>query len=245
LTNHGRAFHGLARLDLATGALSWLAIPDGDVELLAISPDEKQLAYAVNVEGYGQLYVRDVASGEAVAQGSLPPGRPTSLVYGPDGVSLIVTHESFTAPPVIYRIDLVSRSAEPLVAGPIDLEIGDRVEPTIVNVPCFDGRLVPAFLFQPPGAAPPEGRPALVIVHGGPESQYAAHWRADVQYLVRHGWVVVAPNVRGSTGYGREWQSLDDRRLRMDSVKDLKAVRDWVAARPNVDAARLAVFGQS
>jgi dipeptidyl aminopeptidase/acylaminoacyl peptidase len=104
---------------------------------------------------------------------------------------------------------------------------------------------VPAFVFEPAGEAPAGGRPALAVVHGGPESQFAAHWRPIVQYLVRRGWVVVAPNVRGSTGYGREWQSLDDRRLRMDSVKDLKAVRDWLAAKLTVDSSRLAVCGES
>ena len=100
-------------------------------------------------------------------------------------------------------------------------------------------------MFEPREAAPPEGRPALVIVHGGPESQYAAHWRADVQWLVRRGWTVVAPNVRGSTGYGRAWRIADDRERRMDAVADLKAVRDWLAARPGIDAARLVVYGQS
>src|SRR5690606_35235090 len=59
------------------------------------------------------------------------------------------------------------------------------------------------------------------------------------------GWLVVAPNVRGSTGYGRTWQALDDRQLRMDAVKDLQAVRAWTAARPDVDASRLALFGGS
>ena len=175
----------------------------------------------------------------------LPAGRASSLLFTPDGGSLIVALERFTAPPTIHRIDLQSRESTPLVADLVGLAGDDVVEPSIVSVPSFDGRNVPAFLFEPRSDAPPGGRPALVIVHGGPESQYAAHWRSDVQYLVRHGWTVVAPNVRGSTGYGREWQSLDDRLLRMDSVKDLKAVRDWVAARPEIDAARLAVFGQS
>jgi proline iminopeptidase len=245
VTNHGRAFHGLGWFDPGAGELSWLAAPDGDVEQLAISRDESQLAYSVNVEGYGRLYVRDAASGEERALDDLPPGRPSSIQFSHDGGALIVALDRFTAPSALYRIDLASGVARPLVVDPIDLEEGDLVEPTIVSVPSFDGREVPAFLFEPKGTAPVGGRPALVIVHGGPESQYAAHWRAEVQYLVRRGWSVVAPNVRGSTGYGREWQSLDDRRLRMDSVRDLKAVRDWLAARPTVDRSRLAVFGQS
>jgi proline iminopeptidase len=243
VTNRGRAFDGLARLDLESGELAWLATPGGDIELLALAQDQSRLAYAVNREGYTRLCLRDLASGEETPLGDLPPARSTSLVFSPDGASLVVAHGGFTAPSALYLIDLASGATRPLALDPTGLSDGDLVEPTIVSVPSFDGRAVPAFLFEPREAL--DGRPALVIVHGGPESQYAAQWRADVQYLVRCGWSVVAPNVRGSTGYGREWQSLDDRRLRMDSVEDLKAVHDWLAARPGIDASRLAVYGQS
>jgi proline iminopeptidase len=245
VTNRGRAFHGLARLDLEARELSWLATPDGDVELLAVAPDDSQLAYAVNIEGYTRLYLHDLTSGEESALDDPPPGRATSLVFSPDGSSLVVALERFTAPPALHRIDLGTRASRPLVADATGLREGDLAEPVIVRVPSFDSRLVPAFLFEPAGAAPAAGRPALAIVHGGPESQFAARWRPLVQHLVRRGWTVVGPNVRGSTGYGREWQSLDDRRLRMDSVKDLKAVHDWLAARPGVDSSRLAVCGES
>jgi dipeptidyl aminopeptidase/acylaminoacyl peptidase len=243
VTNRGRAFHGLARLDLESGELSWLATPDGDIELLALAPDDSRLAYAVNVEGYTRLHLRDIASGAETPLGDLPPGRSASLVFTLDGGSLVVAHGRFTAPSALYLIDLASGASRPLVEDAIGVEEGDLVEPTIVSVPSFDGRAVPAFLFEPREAL--AGRPAIAIVHGGPESQFAAHWRPLIQYLVRNGWTVLAPNVRGSTGYGREWQSLDDRRLRMDSVKDLKAVRDWLASRPGVDASRLAVCGES
>jgi proline iminopeptidase len=245
VTNRGRAFHGLARLDLESRELSWLAAPDWDVELLAVAPDDSQLAYAVNVDGYSRLYLHDRASGAATALDDLPPGRATSLAFSPDGKSLIVALDRFTAPPALHRIDLATRTSRPLLADATSLRAGDLVEPVIVRVPSFDDRLVPAFLFEPEGVAPAAGRPGLAIVHGGPESQFAAHWRPLVQYFVRRGWTVVAPNVRGSTGYGREWQALDDRRLRMDSVRDLKAVHDWLAARPGIDPSRLAVCGQS
>jgi proline iminopeptidase len=245
VTNRARSFQGLARLDLEHRELFWLATPDWDVELLAVAPDDTRLAYAVNVDGYSRLYLHDLASGEASVPGTLPSGRATSLTFSPDGKSLVVALDRFTAPPALHRVDLATGAAQPLVADPVRLGAGDLVEPVIVRVPSFDDRLVPAFLFEPKGAAPAQGRPALAVVHGGPESQFAAHWRPLIQYLVRRGWIVVAPNVRGSTGYGREWQALDDRRLRMDSVRDLKAVHDWLAARPGVDASRLAVCGES
>ncbi len=85
----------------------------------------------------------------------------------------------------------------------------------------------------------------MIIVHGGPEAQWKPDFRADIQYMLARGIMVIAPNIRGSTGYGRDYQHLDDRELRMDSVADLKAVRMAVATRGDVDESRIGVFGRS
>ena len=85
----------------------------------------------------------------------------------------------------------------------------------------------------------------MIVVHGGPEAQFLPQYRADVQYLIDCGYAVLAPNVRGSTGYGNRYRSLDDVRLRMDSVKDLKHARLYLGDRPEVNADRIAVSGRS
>jgi dipeptidyl aminopeptidase/acylaminoacyl peptidase len=87
----------------------------------------------------------------------------------------------------------------------------------------------------------------LVIVHGGPEAQFRPAWReaALIQYFVSRGFAVAAPNVRGSTGYGKRYEHLDDVRLRLDSVRDLAALHDWLAARPDLDGSRAALYGGS
>ena len=238
-------WHGLASLDIGTGALDWLARPEGDVELLAVAKGGGRAAYAVNRDGWTEILLRDLATGEERAVDGLPKGRATSLLFTPDGGSLIIAQGGFARPSVIVRVGIEGGAVETLCAAPFPPDDGFVVEPSLVSVPSFDGADVSAFVFEPHAPAPPGGRPALVIVHGGPESQYAAHWRADVQWLVRRGWTVVAPNVRGSTGYGRAWRNADDRERRMDAVADLHAVRDWLAARPEVDASRLVVYGQS
>jgi dipeptidyl aminopeptidase/acylaminoacyl peptidase len=242
-TDCGREMHGIAALDIASRELTWLAEPEGDVELLAVSKDESLLAYAVNVEGYTRIMVQERASGSARQIEGLPAGRATSLIFAEGGAALLLAITRFEKPSAIWRVDLATGEAREILAGTPTLAEGDTVAPRIVSIDSFDGAKVPAFVFEPHDPKP--GRPALVIVHGGPEGQYAAHWRSDVQYLVRRGWTVVAPNVRGSTGYGRAWQAADDREKRMDSVKDLKAVRDWLANQPGIDAGRLVVFGQS
>jgi dipeptidyl aminopeptidase/acylaminoacyl peptidase len=243
VTDAGRAFHGVARLPLAGGAPEWLFAPEADVEAAALSKDERLLACAVNEGGYSRLVVVSREDGTVRTVGGLPRGRITTLLLAAQDTAAICAMTCFDRPSRVFRVDLASGAVTVLAEGAFPLAGTDTVQPETVAIESFDGQTVPAFVFEPRKPVP--GRPALVIVHGGPESQYAAHWRSDVQHLVRHGWTVVAPNVRGSTGYGRAWQAGDDLDKRMDSVRDLKAVRDWLAARPGVDAGKLVVYGQS
>ena len=115
----------------------------------------------------------------------------------------------------------------------------------LVQWESFDGRVIPGWLGVPPGPAPAAGWPAVVWVHGGPAGQARAGFRADMQALLAQGYAVLMPNVRGSSGYGRAWLDADDREKRLDSVHDLAAGREWLAGRPDIDAARIAVMGQS
>ena len=120
------------------------------------------------------------------------------------------------------------------------------VEPALHRFESFDGEPVPVFLFTPPGAGP---FPVVVMVHGGPEAQWVPEWHANyapfAQYLASRGYAVAVPNVRGSTGYGKRYEHLDDVRLRLDSVRDLAALHDWLAARPEIDVSRAVLYGRS
>ncbi|WP_102106576.1 prolyl aminopeptidase [Oceaniglobus roseus] len=244
VTDRGHDFHCLQRLDLA-GGLSRLARPEGDVEAMALTKDQGRIAYAWNDKGYSRLAVLERATGEATEVAMPFPGRVTTLLFAPDQESLILAVTGFRGPSQIVRVAIGTGAVEVLAAGAPVLKDADTVEPTLASFPSFDGAEVPAWIFTPRDPAPEAGYPVFFVVHGGPESQYAAHWRSDVQYLVRRGWLVVAPNVRGSTGYGRAWQAADDLEKRMDSVRDLKAVRDAIAGRRDVDAGRMVVSGQS
>ncbi len=118
-----------------------------------------------------------------------------------------------------------------------------RRSPELVRFPSFDGLEVPAFVYRPVAA---DGRrPVVVNLHGGPESQYQPGFTGLTQYLVACGFAVVAPNVRGSTGYGKRYQHLDDVDRRLDAVADLAALHEWLATCEDLDEDRAALYGGS
>jgi dipeptidyl aminopeptidase/acylaminoacyl peptidase len=124
--------------------------------------------------------------------------------------------------------------------------VEDGVEPELHRVESFDGEPIPVFLFLPEGEGP---FPVVVTVHGGPEGQwrpwYSSGFGALTQYLVGRGYAVAAPNVRGSTGYGKRFEHLDDVEKRLDSVADLAALHEWLSGRPEIDGWRAVVYGRS
>lgn len=144
----------------------------------------------------------------------------------------------------VWHADPGTGASRRLTVSPCDVDPATFVAPDLVRCRSFDGLQVPAFVFRPHRPAP--GRhPVVVVVHGGPESQWRPSFSPLVQYLVARGFAVIAPNVRGSTGYGRRYQHLDDVEHRLDSVADLAAVHDWIAATDDLDPDRSALYGGS
>lgn len=196
------------------------------------------LLVVTNEDGYSRLTIGDV---------EVPlPGRGVveSPVFSPDGSRLAFAFSSPTQPKDVYLYDLAAGATTRLttVAQPPP----GLVEPALYRFESFDGESVPVFLFMPPGDGP---FPVVVMVHGGPEAQWVPEWHVNyvplAQYLVSRGYAVAVPNVRGSSGYGKRYEHLDDIRLRLDSVRDLASLHEWLARRPEIDGSRAVVYGRS
>ena len=245
-TDQGREFLGIAFCDPDTETLDWLVTPDWDVELLTLSGGGARLAYVTNEHGYSRLRVRDLASGTDRAVPDHPPGIIETISWRPDGGALAFSLDGSCHNADILLWTLDDDRLTPLTrSDTAGIPRADFVEPQLVAMSSFDGREIPGFLYRPAGPQPPGGYPAVIYVHGGPESQYRPQYRADIQHLVGRNYAVLAPNVRGSTGYGNHYRSLDDVHLRMDSVKDLRQFRLWLGDLPDIDAGRIAVSGRS
>ncbi len=250
LTNYRRGLAVPARLDVATGRLEALVEADVEIDETALSPDGRWLAYALNRDGAVDVVVRSLANGaERTVQG-LPRG--ALHVYWQDGMAwdresarLAISWTASRANPNVWVYDVATDSLRQRTFAPAPgVDLSALVEPEHVTFPTFDGRQIPALHYpsSTPNGSPP---PCVVFVHGGPESQYRPTWQPIVEYLASAGFAVLAPNVRGSTGYGTAYQHLDDVRLRMDSVKDLAHAAYWLRDTGRADPRRIAVYGGS
>lgn len=242
-TDQGSEFLRLARIDLSTRRLEFLTPDDADIEVLALSPTGDRAAMVRNEGGYGRLLVRSLEGGEELSPEGLPNGVLVQPEWSPDGTRIAFTFTAPTHNANIWLWDLEEghcRQVTFVTGGGIPRET--LVTPEPIQFESFDGRQIPAFLYMPIGVERP---PVIVQVHGGPESQYRPSYDTVTQYFLNRGYAVLAPNVRGSTGYGRTYTHLDDVEKRMDSVADLEAAVRWLRQSGRVNGEQIAVMGGS
>jgi dipeptidyl aminopeptidase/acylaminoacyl peptidase len=221
-----------------------------DIEELAISRDGHYLAYVSNEAGAGKLNLLDLRT----RQDLTPPkmrtaGIISSLSFDPEGKRLAFGFAASNQPRDAYVLDVAENRLEPWTvseAGPVDL--GKFVVPRLAQFPTFDrpdgkARAIPMFIYEPTTSGP---HPVLVSLHGGPESQFRPGFDPWIQYVVNElGFAVIAPNVRGSSGYGKSYMALDNGMLREDAVKDVGAMLVWIGLQSAFDAKHVVVAGGS
>jgi dipeptidyl aminopeptidase/acylaminoacyl peptidase len=248
-SNVGRDRAAVVRYDLATGA----AVPvEGTGERwdaqAVTSRDGRWLVVIENRGGASQMTLCDAANlAERTEIPLAEPGVVESYViarplFSADGSRLYYTLSSPRLAGDVWAFELEGAKTRRLTKSPAPVEAGELAKAETAEVESFDGERVPLFIFRP---EPSELRPPVVVlVHGGPESQAVLSFNPVVQGLVAAGYGVVVPNVRGSTGYGKAYAALDDTTRRLDSVRDLAAVHEWLGT-SGLDTDRAALWGGS
>jgi dipeptidyl aminopeptidase/acylaminoacyl peptidase len=221
-----------------------------DIESLAISRDGHYLAYVSNEGGSSKLNMLDLRTHTDLSPPRLPQsGIVSSLSFDLESKRLAFGFAAANQPRDAYVLDVAENRLEPWTrseAGAVD--VAKFVLPRLVEFPTFDrpegkARQIPAYLYEPTTSGP---HPVLISLHGGPEAQFRPGFDPWIQYLVNElGFAVIAPNVRGSSGYGKTYMSLDNGMLRDDAVKDVGAMLVWIALQKNLDAKHVAVEGGS
>jgi dipeptidyl aminopeptidase/acylaminoacyl peptidase len=245
-TNAGRDTAAIARYDLATR--TWEVVVESDWDLACYGDGAGQwLLVEANEDGYSRLELRDAETLRPF--GNVPlPGRGVveHPVFSSDGARLAFKFSSPTTPGDVWTYDVAGRRLERVTELPRDIALDTLCEPELHRFASFDGEQAPVFLWEPDGEGP---FPVVVMIHGGPESQFRPDFHPSympfAQHLLSRGYAVAAPNVRGSTGYGKRYEHLDDIRLRLDSVRDLASLDDWLGTRPRIDPTRAVLYGRS
>jgi dipeptidyl aminopeptidase/acylaminoacyl peptidase len=245
ISDQDREFSGLGFYDLARGEVTWLETPEWDIEDVALSKDGRTLVWTVNENGYTRFYRRDTTSGERVAITGIPEGVTIQFTLAENGRRLAILHTTATHPPEVYIVDLPEGNVRRITDGFLGgIDEATMVAPELVTFPTFDGKQIPAFLYRPRGDGP---FGVVLSIHGGPEAQerpvYA--YNGLYQYWLSRGIAVLAPNIRGSTGYGKSYQKLIHRDFGGDDLKDFEAAAQYLQSLPWVDSARIGVFGGS
>jgi dipeptidyl aminopeptidase/acylaminoacyl peptidase len=252
-TNVAGEWQSLARMDLATRKIDSVTNAMWDTDASEMSADGRLLAYALNREGFSELYVRKLTDAGIGSERDTPvvlPGKGVvgGLEFSSDGRKLAFTFAGARHNADVWLYDLRTRRLEQVTrSSRAGIPQSSFVEPQLIRYKTFDGREIPAWYYKPQPAATKVAAmlPVIISVHGGPEGQERPGFNPTYQYFLSRGYAVLAPNVRGSTGYGKTFTHLDDVKLREDSVKDLAAAVDWLKTSGDADSRRIAVMGGS
>ncbi|MEO6184887.1 MAG: prolyl oligopeptidase family serine peptidase [Steroidobacteraceae bacterium] len=257
LSDRGGEFTALHYLDLYTSEVRTLT-PDThwDVQRFALSADGRYIAYTRNEASADRLVLHDVAGRADLLLPALPAGALISAIgFDHRSQQLAVAVETAQSPQDVYVYRIEPAPGDPAALPAISLVRWTQGEPSVgassavpelVQFPTWDRvgsqpRFLPAYVFRPraPGAHP------VVIDIRGTDLQARPQWNAFTQYLVNEGYAVVAPNVRGATGYGRSFLKLGDGTLRDDAVRDIGALLVWAGLQPDFDRTRVLVMDDS
>jgi dipeptidyl aminopeptidase/acylaminoacyl peptidase len=248
-TNEGGEFARLVRYDLASGKRTDVLRPEWDVTGAGFSRDGRFLVVSINRDAATEVRLFAEPGMRPVKLPELPDADITGLRFSHDGRRLAFFAESSRSPRNLYTIDVadlahgaprqLTRALSP------DIDPAALVAARVVRFKSYDGVEVPGLLFQPKAASRERPAPALVWVHGGPGGQSRVGYAALIQFLVNHGYAVYAINNRGSSGYGKTFFHLADRKHGNADLGDCVAAKGMLGATGWVAPERIGIIGGS
>jgi dipeptidyl aminopeptidase/acylaminoacyl peptidase len=238
---HGKADIGVWELE--TDEVDWISTGKWDEEGPSWSPDGRQLVHTINRDGEVSLVIVDVASGRR-RKAAIEPGYHTDARFTPDGRSLLAVFHNARRPGDLWKLDLASDKWTQLTHSlPSSIKPRDFILPEVVRWKAPDGLTIPGLLFQPKGKM--RTGPALLYVHGGPSWQTMNFWYPMIQVYLSEGWTVLCPNYRGSTGYGKAFQTANRFVLGQADIADIVAGADYLIRKGLADPKQIAITGAS
>ena len=249
-SNAENGHQNIGLLDIATKKIAWITKEKWEVRGHEFSPDGKRVTFSADVEGDEDIYLHDLATGKSTLL-PIPEGvnEPTGghSAFSADGTRLLYSHNGPTAPTDLWVYHLATGKSQQitrsLVAG---IRAEDLVEPYLIHYPSRDGKwTISAFLYMPYNMARNGQNAAIVYIHGGPASQTKNSFNRFIQFAANQGYMVLAPNYRGSRGYGKDFQQANLFDMGGGDLQDVLAGVDWIKQTGHLDPKKIAVMGGS
>jgi dipeptidyl aminopeptidase/acylaminoacyl peptidase len=232
--------------DLASGEKALDFAADWDVLFLGFSHTGRYRVYGVNADALTVITLIDTETGENVALPELPAGDLRNIRFSSDDSKMAFFINADTQPNDLFVLDLAAGTARQYTnALNPEIDPAHLVKAEVVRYESIDGLKIPSILYKPKQASPENKVPAMVLVHGGPGGQTRLGYRALVQHLVNHGYAILGANNRGSSGYGKTFFHLDDKRHGEDDLNDIVWGRKYLESLDWVDPQRIGVIGGS
>ncbi len=247
VTDRNNEFSRLAVFNLKSKKTEYLtsSIP-WNVENYDLSKDQSKLAFVTNESGINKLYILDTATKKYVPVNQIPVGLIGGVKFSNDGKSLYFSRSAADSGSDIYKMDMASQTIERWTESEQgEMQPADMSVPKLIEWKSFDQMKISGFYY--PAASKFTGkRPVIINIHGGPEGQSMASSLGSSNYFTNEmGVAMIYPNVRGSSGFGKTFIAADNWDLRMNSVKDIGALLDWIAKQPELDKDRIMIMGGS
>ena len=243
-------YDNVGLVDIASKKIEWLTDEKWELSGGTFSPDGKSLNWTATIDGSESIFSYDIASKHAEAlpleRGVNWPGASPSP-YTRDGSRMLWYHNGSNAPSDIWVYDIASKQSQQITHALVGgVRSADMVQPYLVHYPSRDGKwTISAFAYVPNDIQPNGKFPAIVYIHGGPASQSVDSFNRFIQYIVNQGYLVIAPNYRGSTGYGKQFTDANMGDAGGQELNDVLDAAEWIKKSPFVDPKKLVVMGGS
>ncbi|MFD1603168.1 alpha/beta fold hydrolase [Flavobacterium artemisiae] len=245
-TNLDNEFSYLVKYNLNTGKSEKIFEDKWDVNYMNLSENEKYHVIFINDDGKNKVLLFDHKTGKKVDFPDLKDGDVQNVIISNSENKLLLTVGSSTSSPNLYVYDIPSKSLKLLTATlSKKIDQNDLAKAEVVRFKSFDGKDIPAIYYKPLQASENNKVPALIWVHGGPGGQSRIGYSNSIQYLVNHGYAVLAVNNRGSSGYGKTFYKLDNKDHSNGDLKDCIWGKKWLAQQNYIDSTSIGIYGGS
>ncbi len=245
-TNDNSQFSYLVKYNLNTGKSEKIFEDKWDVNYMSLSENEKYHIVFINDDGKNKVILFDHKTGKKIDFPDLKDGDVQNVIISNSENKLLLTVGSSTSSPNLYVYDIPTKTLKQLTSTlSKKIDQNDLVKAEVVRFKSFDGKEIPAIYYKPLQASENSKVPALIWVHGGPGGQSRIGYSNSIQYLVNHGYAVLAVNNRGSSGYGKTFYKLDNKDHSNGDLKDCIWGKKWLAQQNYIDSTSVGIYGGS